>query len=192
MTEIFPNITNNMALNFLNTRLFRNGKMVEIIQSVECLKAWSEVPMDDNESYNTQLSIFNTFVENMDELKPIINFRSEFYHLLTSYLRNELTESDLKNRIEEATLNNPFSLIFVDKKVIYVPAVSGIEGIQSLIYLSLSELIESGDINKLSHCANDGCPLLFINKNGRRKWCSMKICGNRAKVERFESKKTNS
>ncbi|WP_425203523.1 CGNR zinc finger domain-containing protein [Priestia megaterium] len=30
--------------------------------------------------------------------------------------------------------------------------------------------------------------LLFIDLTGRRKWCSMKICGNRKKVARFQHK----
>lgn len=31
-------------------------------------------------------------------------------------------------------------------------------------------------------CANPACPLFFLDKSGRRRWCSMATCGNRAKV----------
>jgi len=33
-------------------------------------------------------------------------------------------------------------------------------------------------------CANDGCALYFYDtsRTGRRRWCSMAACGNRAKV----------
>ncbi|HDR6823126.1 TPA: CGNR zinc finger domain-containing protein, partial [Bacillus thuringiensis] len=33
------------------------------------------------------------------------------------------------------------------------------------------------------------CVLLFIDKSGKRKWCSMKICGNRKKVAKFQDRK---
>lgn len=189
MIDTFPNITDNFALNFLNTRLTRNGKIIELIDSVDNLKEWSESPIEKGASYNTQLSIFSTYIEGIDTLDSVIIFRNYLHELLVSFINREITEDKIKKLIEEETLDNPFSLIFVEKKVIYVPTKYGLEGIKALVFLSLSELIESKELNKLSRCANDSCPLLFINKNGRRKWCSMKICGNRSKVERFENKK---
>ncbi len=33
-------------------------------------------------------------------------------------------------------------------------------------------------------CAAPDCPLFFIDPTGRRKWCSMKSCGNRVKTRR--------
>ncbi|MCF8468287.1 MAG: CGNR zinc finger domain-containing protein, partial [Sneathiella sp.] len=36
-------------------------------------------------------------------------------------------------------------------------------------------------------CASDDCDLYFVNlsRNGRRRWCSMATCGNRAKVNAY-------
>ncbi|HET7305552.1 MAG TPA: CGNR zinc finger domain-containing protein [Segeticoccus sp.] len=31
-------------------------------------------------------------------------------------------------------------------------------------------------------CPGDDCGWLFLNPGGRRRWCSMSPCGNRAKV----------
>jgi predicted RNA-binding Zn ribbon-like protein len=33
-------------------------------------------------------------------------------------------------------------------------------------------------------CPGPGCGWLFLDRNGRRRWCSMATCGNRAKVRR--------
>jgi predicted RNA-binding Zn ribbon-like protein len=46
------------------------------------------------------------------------------------------------------------------------------------------DLITSGDVRDVSACPGRGCGWLFTNPTHRRRWCSMAICGNRAKVRR--------
>ncbi len=43
---------------------------------------------------------------------------------------------------------------------------------------------------RVRKCANPGCVLWFldVSKNGSRRWCSMELCGNRAKVGRFNQR----
>ncbi|MFD1932920.1 MULTISPECIES: CGNR zinc finger domain-containing protein [Nonomuraea] len=43
---------------------------------------------------------------------------------------------------------------------------------------------------RVRKCANPACVLWFadVSKNGRRRWCSMEGCGNRAKVGRFNQR----
>lgn len=46
------------------------------------------------------------------------------------------------------------------------------------------ELLATGDPQRLRRCAEPTCALWFhdVSRNGRRRWCSMARCGNRAKV----------
>ena len=46
-------------------------------------------------------------------------------------------------------------------------------------------LISSGGGARVRKCGNPDCVLFFPDKAGRRRWCSMAICGNRAKVAAF-------
>jgi predicted RNA-binding Zn ribbon-like protein len=43
---------------------------------------------------------------------------------------------------------------------------------------------------RLRICANDGCRWVFIDRSptGRRRWCDMRTCGNRAKVARHRAR----
>lgn len=43
---------------------------------------------------------------------------------------------------------------------------------------------------RVRKCANPECVLWFddVSKNGRRRWCSMETCGNRAKVNRYNQR----
>ncbi|GGO86054.1 hypothetical protein GCM10012280_21260 [Wenjunlia tyrosinilytica] len=49
----------------------------------------------------------------------------------------------------------------------------------------LLQLVERGR-HRIRECANGHCILHFFDtsQNGRRRWCSMAVCGNRAKVSR--------
>ncbi|MFI0405916.1 CGNR zinc finger domain-containing protein [Actinomadura sp. 3N508] len=46
------------------------------------------------------------------------------------------------------------------------------------------DLLATAPPDRLRHCAGTGCVLWFLDtsRNGRRRWCSMTGCGNRAKV----------
>ena len=55
----------------------------------------------------------------------------------------------------------------------------------------LVALIASGDTDRLRICANDGCAWVFhdTSRKGRRRWCSMASCGNRAKAARHRARR---
>jgi predicted RNA-binding Zn ribbon-like protein len=54
----------------------------------------------------------------------------------------------------------------------------------------LVEAIGAGDTGRFRICANDGCRWVFedASRAGRRRWCDMTTCGNRAKAQRFRSR----
>jgi predicted RNA-binding Zn ribbon-like protein len=58
-----------------------------------------------------------------------------------------------------------------------------------LLTLSAGQLITSDHMHSLRECGNDECRWLFLDtsKNHTRRWCVMKICGNRMKARRFKA-----
>ena len=48
------------------------------------------------------------------------------------------------------------------------------------------ELLSTAEPERLRRCASETCGLWFLDtsRNGRRRWCSMERCGNRAKARR--------
>jgi predicted RNA-binding Zn ribbon-like protein len=56
---------------------------------------------------------------------------------------------------------------------------------------SAVQLLLSNEIQLLRQCGDEYCGWLFLDRSQgrRRKWCSMRDCGNRAKVRRFFRKK---
>jgi len=55
---------------------------------------------------------------------------------------------------------------------------------------SAAELLASPDIERVRECPGDNCDDLFIDttRNGRRRWCKMSVCGNRAKANSFRAR----
>jgi len=57
-------------------------------------------------------------------------------------------------------------------------------GLLAPIAGAVATLLAEGDPTRVRRCDGPTCSLLFLDtsRNGRRRWCSMARCGNRAKV----------
>ena len=58
------------------------------------------------------------------------------------------------------------------------------------IVLAAAELLTSPQRLKIRACAAEDCGWLFLDtsRSGRRRWCTMESCGNRAKARRFHAR----
>jgi predicted RNA-binding Zn ribbon-like protein len=56
---------------------------------------------------------------------------------------------------------------------------------------SAETLLTSSAIDQVHMCSSESCRWLFLDasKNHSRRWCNMKICGNRVKVRRFHARR---
>jgi predicted RNA-binding Zn ribbon-like protein len=61
-----------------------------------------------------------------------------------------------------------------------------LDGMLWPVALSAAELLAAPDCARVGICADEHCGWLFLDtsKSGRRRWCSMEGCGNRAKARR--------
>jgi predicted RNA-binding Zn ribbon-like protein len=52
---------------------------------------------------------------------------------------------------------------------------------------SAADLVTSSDISRVRECGAPDCNWLFLDRSrgGRRRWCDMSTCGNRAKARRY-------
>ncbi|WP_223292459.1 CGNR zinc finger domain-containing protein [Salipaludibacillus neizhouensis] len=91
-----------------------------------------------------------------------------------------------KSHLEDLTEQAPLSFKLLSESLLPVPVGSSEDAIISLIAFDALQLLAKGELLHLHRCANPDCVLLFMDTTGRRKWCSMKICGNRTKVARHQ------
>jgi predicted RNA-binding Zn ribbon-like protein len=65
-----------------------------------------------------------------------------------------------------------------------------VEGALARLAETIARELTQGDAERLRICANDECRWVFFDTSagGRRKWCDMSTCGNRAKVARHRAR----
>ena len=66
-----------------------------------------------------------------------------------------------------------------------------IEGAMARLTESIARYLGEGKIDRLRVCANESCSWTFFDssRTGRRKWCDMTTCGNRAKAARHRERR---
>jgi predicted RNA-binding Zn ribbon-like protein len=59
-----------------------------------------------------------------------------------------------------------------------------------ILSLQTSALLTSAAMSRLRSCQTETCRWLFLDtsKNHSRRWCDMKVCGNRMKARRFQAR----
>lgn len=74
------------------------------------------------------------------------------------------------------------------------PESDRLEQILWPVALSAVDLLTSQDRSRVKECAAEDCNWLFIDvsRNRSRRWCDMRICGNRAKARRFAARQKGS
>ncbi len=72
----------------------------------------------------------------------------------------------------------------------FVPVGDAFAGLMIPIVESAADALILGELQRVRRCADARCPRLFFDntKNGRRRWCDMATCGNRAKAARHREK----
>jgi predicted RNA-binding Zn ribbon-like protein len=58
----------------------------------------------------------------------------------------------------------------------------GLERPLLVVAWSAADLLTQVDLGAVGSCPGPGCGWMFLDPRGRRRWCSMQWCGNRAKV----------
>jgi predicted RNA-binding Zn ribbon-like protein len=66
-----------------------------------------------------------------------------------------------------------------------------LEQARAAIAGSLAHFLADHDAGRLRVCANERCRWVFVDRSptGRRRWCDMRTCGNRAKVARHRARR---
>jgi predicted RNA-binding Zn ribbon-like protein len=72
----------------------------------------------------------------------------------------------------------------------FVPVGDVFAGLMIPVVESAAEALIHGELVRVRRCADPRCPRVFFDstRNGRRRWCDMATCGNRAKAARFRAR----
>jgi predicted RNA-binding Zn ribbon-like protein len=71
------------------------------------------------------------------------------------------------------------------------PGAPGVPGALGRLLAAVSDAMSAGTWGRLKACADHGCLWAFYDRSRNRSghWCSMEVCGNRAKARQFRSRR---
>ncbi|MGG1250760.1 CGNR zinc finger domain-containing protein [Brevibacillus agri] len=187
-TNKFPLLSGNISIDLVNTEVVRWGQRYDLLLNNEDILDWLYVVKEDNSFWNEQLFIkikehLSQVTLNILEMRKVL--RKEFEAIADQHHISNDFITFLEKKIEKA----PFTYKLIEHNLIPFPIGEIEDVLLSLIAFDILTLIEENKLTFLKKCSNPECVLLFIDVGGKRKWCSMKICGNRKKVARFQHRK---
>jgi predicted RNA-binding Zn ribbon-like protein len=70
-----------------------------------------------------------------------------------------------------------------------IAAAAGLDAPRAAAAWAAGRLVVSAERERVRVCPGHGCGWLFLDRSGRRRWCTMSTCGNRVKVRRFAERR---
>jgi predicted RNA-binding Zn ribbon-like protein len=92
--------------------------------------------------------------------------------------------------VEQAARDARLELRLVDGRLRLVPGAGGVAGALGSLLAEVAGAMADGSWERVKLCGADDCRWAFVDttKNGSRNWCSMRSCGNRAKVQAYRAR----
>ncbi|XOK62194.1 CGNR zinc finger domain-containing protein [Paenibacillus elgii] len=188
MTATFVFFSGNPSLDLINTEEMRRGKRFDSLSSQDDLIHWFQTLVSMGAFSPEQ---FGDLTEQPNEsVLPVLKqFRAILRELLEKAAESRTPPLDLVEKVEDTIKNAPLSYKYQEDRLIPVPLGPFQSSLLSLIALDALDICTSGKLQGLHRCENPKCIWLYLDFTGKRKWCSMKLCGNRMKASRFKLKK---
>lgn len=174
-------VEGNISIDLINTEEIRRGVRQEFIGSPDEFAVWLTEEEMSGALSKVQLP-FDVKVWSTESLAEVHKLRSGVRSSLEQIVDGEDIQADFVHELESFVEQAPFTMKLNEGKVVTVPIGGPIQRLCSLVAADILRLIGEDQLRHLRRCSNPDCLFLFLDTSGRRKWCSMKRCGNRAKV----------
>lgn len=156
------------VLDFVNTEIVSGGERVDLLESVDDVRAWLAEAGLAEEAGRVPL----------EEVR-------QFRALLRAMLLRGKAQKNHVDAINEALHRGEGKLALVRKKGTFRTKFDA-DSRDPLFLLgaAAAEFLAHADLSLVKSCGGTGCILLFYDetKSHTRRWCSMAACGNRMKA----------
>lgn len=191
----FELIAGQPALDLVNTLdwRFRESGPEELLNSYDDLLRFTEQSgllsrrqmqaLHDNAGRNTATRVLVQAKHLREEAAQV------FYAILDVQTPPADAIKKLDERLHVAQSNRTLRWISSRAELAWPSGASHPELPLWLLAQSTADLLTSEEVKVVRECANLECRWLFLDtsRNRSRRWCDMKICGNRIKARRFKA-----
>ena len=203
----FELIGGNVCLDFINTLDDRPSA-----QPQELLKNYYELARFGEDTGILTPAQLDFFFDNAhlmpdeagDALRRAINLREAMYAVFSALMKKQTAPAvamdTLNAYIRDAAQHSRLVQNRVQNKDVqregrcewrFDDLTSAFGAMLWPITRAAADLLASSDLAQVRACSSPTCQWFFLDtsKNHHRRWCNMKVCGNRAKVRKFYAKK---
>jgi predicted RNA-binding Zn ribbon-like protein len=175
-------LAGHLGLDFLNTRVRVKGKLVDLFQVDEDVLHWLKFA-------GLPVLKFGADVARISLLDSARTLRENFRSLVEKRKAGQRGDPSVLNRFLSGAQSHP-RLVWNKPRSLKIEKVrpkATAEAILGPVAEAAAELLADADFKLVKRCEDDTCVLWFCDqtKSHHRRWCSMKLCGNRHKVAAY-------
>ena len=127
-----------------------------------------------------------------EELERALAFREALRSLALANSTGELDPealAEIRAAAGEATLR---AWVDDDGQMAIAPSCDGIDSLIARVLSAVATAQETGEWPRMKVCTSDECLWAFYDRsrNRSRHWCSMDVCGNRAKTRSYRARQS--
>lgn len=193
----FSFVAERLWLDYVNTDDVRRGSRIDHLREFESLVRWMEISgVFDGE--RASLMRRRAHQQPAGAAAALVDARRVRSALRSLAERGPSSESVRNDALAE--INRVLGRSAVTRRVewrndgsftrAFVPVGDAFAGLMIPIVESAADALIHGELARVRRCGDPRCPRVFYDstRNGRRRWCDMSTCGNRAKAARFRAK----
>lgn len=185
----FQFLGSDLCLDFINTQLMANSQPVDLLHSFSDLVAWGiEARIVSSGQGEALIQNWAGHPKADQVFEQALALRATLKDLVTRFgQRTDIPESslDLLNGLLRERAGY-FEILTTESgfQKHFLPRMTEPVDILVSIAEAVADLLSSGEPTLVKQCEADDCVIYFYDttKNHARRWCSMSLCGNRAKA----------
>jgi len=183
------------AIDFTNTVSWRaSGRPVERLDSAQDLVRWARQSrvITDHDARQLAQQARSKPVPTIAAVARVRSLREAIYRVFSM-----IADGHQPNQSDMATINRLLSEAMRHIRVMrradggFVTAwQKGPPSLRRVLWpvaRSVAEVLTLEELGRLKKCPSENCGWIFLDttRNRTRRWCDMKVCGNRAKAHRY-------
>lgn len=186
-------VGNQLALDFLNTRPVQNGEPMELLPDFSALLSWFQAAeLLSARDVANLLQQWGRSARAQRTVKAVRELREK--------LKKEVLAWEPGGAVHPKTINELNRLMAEHPMLTRLTVAGGVssmdlwfeprqpEDLFAPLADSSAKLFATVDRNRVRKCASCVGHFYDTSKKGTRRWCSMKLCGNRLKVAAYAAR----
>ena len=184
----------NLALDFTNTVNNRvSGERKELLTDYSRLLQWGEESGAITKKTSERLQELSTEAPGhaISALRHSVQVREAIYDIFCALAERRVVPATALAILNKAThhVAQHGEIVHANRRFAWEwkSPETNLDAVLWPVVRAAADLLTSENVAVVRQCAADDCAWLFLDttKNHRRRWCDMKICGNRDKARRY-------